>query len=128
MRTAIKVLVLALLVQTAVVACKKDNSPTNTSLTGKWKIVRSGSSIGGPIIWKNATKTDYFIFKEDSAFESTLTTNYNRYTLKDSTILTLTGQPGTTPADYYYAIKGKSLTMGNLACIEGCPIILVKVD
>lgn len=76
--------------------------------------------------WSPATTNTKAIFKTDAAVGGTLFKGYTNYTLTDSITLTVTGKE-VQPIDFFYRVKGDSLSMGNKACIEGCAMQFVKV-
>jgi hypothetical protein len=94
MKTFVKILLIQAVV--LVCACKKDNhsgsSSVNTSLTGKWKLSGYYSSNGGPQVFTPATAKnnyDYIQFDANGNLAGTLYPGYSKYTIKDSTTITL---------------------------------------
>ncbi|WPU93264.1 hypothetical protein SNE25_28490 [Mucilaginibacter sabulilitoris] len=124
------ILILFAAVAIQISACKKDNkTKADTTLTGKWKLVRNKISSGGPMYWVKATNVSYALFNTDGTLDGTAFNDFKFYTLKDSVTLTLNKADKTEYEDYRYNIKGDSLTMsplGPVICIEGCAMQFIK--
>lgn len=111
-------------------ACTKQGAAPNASLTGKWKYTGGMMSSGGPQYFVPATKsTDYLQLNTDGTMDWTTSTEYKKYTLKDSVTLVMTHADGSNYQNYYYHIKGDSLSIGPngpVYCFEGCSFKFVK--
>jgi hypothetical protein len=116
-------------------ACHKDSvtvipaSKTTATLPGKWKVIGSMISSGGPMYFVAASGKDYVAFNTDGTLGGTAFFNYKYFTVKDTVTIHMTSADNAAYEDYYYAIKHDTLTLGLAGptiCIEGCAVVLVK--
>jgi hypothetical protein len=111
-------------------SCEKSEFISSSSLTGKWQLVTSYYSIGGPLIYKEADKENkkYISFGKDGTlkFEDS---GYTRYKLKDSVTITFI-KADQTEFDFFYRISDSELNLSprTRMCIEGCGSIYRKVE
>ncbi len=134
MKTLIAILLLAILIQFS--ACKKEGAGLNIdpSLTGKWKVVGNFYSAGGPMSYyplpANAPQ-NFLQFNASSTIGGDLFPEYVQYRVKDSVNIAFVKKDQTTIQYYYYHVRHDTLTMapnGPSFCIEGCAVVLVKVQ
>jgi hypothetical protein len=114
-----------------VAACKKDTNST-VPLTGKWKLLASYISPGGPGVWTNVPAGDnrYIYFYGNGKLQSNMFWEFTKYSIKDSTTLIFT-KIDNTIENYSYRIRHDSLTMspaGPIFCIEGCATKFIKAS
>ncbi|WP_207534835.1 hypothetical protein [Desertivirga arenae] len=112
------------------VSCKKSDFIASSTLTGKWQLVTSYYSTGGPLIYKdvdNDTKI-YINFGKNGELDYS-NSGYTRYMIKDSITITFLKNDQTT-FDYYYKIYDGKLNLSPRTnmCIEGCGSIFRKVE
>ncbi|MDB5135729.1 MAG: hypothetical protein JWP37_2332 [Mucilaginibacter sp.] len=111
-------------------ACKKDSGAKgNTTLQGKWKVIGSMISSGGPMYFVPDNGNHYAQFNTDGTITGSAFPDEVYYKIKDSITITMTKADKITYEDYYYKIKQDSLTLGPagpIVCIEGCSIKLIK--
>ncbi|HEY0054264.1 MAG TPA: lipocalin family protein [Pedobacter sp.] len=112
------------------ISCEKTDSIPSNSLTGKWQLVGSYYSIGGPLIYEEADREtkSYISFSKDGGLQWE-GSGYSNYKLKDSTTLTLI-KGDQTEFDYFYKITGGKLELSprTAMCIEGCSSVYKKVE
>jgi hypothetical protein len=118
-------------------SCKKETAtPIDFRLIGKWIYKERGFSIGGPMIWSDATPANQVIeFKKDGTFisASNFLDGAKFYEKLDSATLkfTLTSNPaGYIKMGYLIdSISGKLLFWPvEPRCIEGCGYRFVKMN
>lgn len=112
------------------ISCEKNDFIQSSSLTGKWQLVGSYYSIGGPMIYKEADKKtkSYISFNKDGGLQFG-GSEFTSYKLKDSTTITLI-KPDQTEFDYFYKISDGELVLSprTAMCFEGCSSIYRKVS
>lgn len=115
-----------------VLSCSKDQLTGPVTLTGKWIYIGSKQSSGGPQYFTPAKNNkNYLQLNADGTMVWTQADFYKKYSLKDSVTITMTYADGSNYEDYYYRIKGDSLSLGPkgpIVCIEGCSDYFVKVQ
>jgi hypothetical protein len=118
-----------------VFACHKDSIAVKSSvktaatLPGKWKLIGTMLSAGGPQYFVPDNNKDYVTFNTDGTLEGTAFSGYKYFTVKDSITIHMTTADKASYEDYRYTIKYDTLKMGPAGpsvCIEGCSVILVK--
>lgn len=108
-----------------IITCKKDNSATDNTLTGKWKLTETYADPGdgsGKYMAVPKTNTDYVIFNTNGALTGTAFANDVSYVVKDSVTLAITSKNNEVE-NYAYNITNGVLQMspaGPNFCIEGC--------
>ena len=109
-------------------SCEKDNFIQSSSLAGKWKLVGSYYSIGGPSIYTEAKNKSYIFFNKEGGVQFD-GAGFTSYKLKDSVTITLVN-PDQTEFDYFYKITDGQLSLSprTVVCIEGCSSIYRKVE
>ncbi|RWY47965.1 hypothetical protein [Mucilaginibacter gilvus] len=136
MKTIIKISFALFAIAVIAVACtNKQGAVPNASLTGKWRYIGSRMSSGGPQYFVPATNSNgYLQLNADASMYWKLPDNstgsYVKYTVLDSVKLKLSSADGKEYEDYYYKIKGDSLSLGMagpIVCYEGCSEHFVKV-
>lgn len=124
------IIFLSFVVIAGISACKKNNlTPGNTTLPGNWKVIGNWISSGGPMYFVPSTKNDHVQFNTDGSMSGTAFPDFKLYAIKDSITVKMTSADRTKYEDYYYKIKGDTLTLGMagpMICIEGCAVELVK--
>ena len=110
-------------------SCKKDNN-ANT-LVGKWTVVSSTYSAGGPPIFftANTPGPGYVQFGDSGAIQTNFFIDCIKYSASGNNIA-LTYNFGSTNGNsiynYTYSIVRDTLKMDDTSCIEGCQVVLVK--
>jgi hypothetical protein len=117
-------------------ACNKMGIPPKTTsfktaatLPGKWKLIGTMLSAGGPEYFVPDNNKDYVTFNTDGTLGGTAFSGFKFYTVKDTVTINMTQADMITYENYYYKIKGDSLSLspaGPSICIEGCEVKLVK--
>lgn len=107
------------------ITCKKDNSGTDNTLTGKWKLSETYADPGdgsGKYLPVAKTNTAYVIFNTNGTLTGTAFPNDVSYAVKDSVTLAFTSKTNEVE-NYTYKITNGVLQMspaGPYFCIEGC--------
>jgi len=130
--------ILSALIVVSIAACKKGeltgltkrpSAVINTSLPGKWKVSGNWLSSGGPMYFVPANGSDHVQFNADGTMDGSAFPQFKNYAFKDTITIRMTSANGATYEDYFYKIKGDTLTLGMagpIICIEGCAVQLVK--
>ena len=120
-------------------ACTKENGEVIDVfgdpgvLVGKWKLSETLVDPGdGSGEWKKVGRGfDYYIdFKANGELAGNGLPGYAVYSVKDSTIITVTKADGVTYQNYSYQLKDGRLSIspaGPIRCIEACGSRYVKV-
>jgi hypothetical protein len=108
---------------------KKTSIVSNATLPGKWKVAGNWMSSGGPMYFVPATGDDHVQFNSDGTMTGSAFSDFKLYTVKDSVTIKMTSADQAKYENYFYKIKGDTLTLGMagpIICIEGCAVTLVK--
>ena len=128
MKSLLTILSLAIIIH--LTACKKDNSETITSLTGKWIMIGNYISAGGPQYYVPVNDySSYVIFNTDGSVGGTAFGTFTQYSLKDSVTIYMVTADKSKYENYRYRIRHDTLTMspaGPTFCIEGCSTLFIK--
>jgi len=115
----------------AATACHKDDA-TVFNLNGKWKLTEAlndpgdGSGKFRPVVQK--TEYDFVQFNTNGTLNSSIFSDYVRYSVKDSTVTLY--KSDNSLQHYSYKFHDGVLDMspaGPLYCIEGCAQRFVKI-
>lgn len=106
-----------------------DKQIVRSGLVGKWQLVESYVSIGGPGEWKIAdpAKPEFVRFDERGGVEFTPKNAYSPTSYKLLTDSTLTMYRSSDEIGYRYLLKNNELTLYP-PCIEGCAHRYKAVD
>lgn len=112
------------------ISCSEEDL-ADTAFTGKWKLVQTYYSIGGPLIYNdiNPENEEFIQFKNNGRLVYP-NSDYTEYKLKDSTTITFIKKDKTTQ-DYYFVLNEEILDLspaGPIRCIEGCGSRYKKVQ
>ena len=132
MKSSIRLLLLTLIVLSS--ACSKEvPDPTNTVLTGKWKLAETLADPGdGSGKWKKVSggTNRYIEFKANGELSGNVAGDFTTYALTDSSMLTFSQRDDATIQKYFYQLKDGYLQLspaGPIWCIEGCGSRYIKV-
>jgi hypothetical protein len=132
MRTFTNILLILAVILTSA-ACKKDAIDSNSALLGKWKLIQTSYSIGGPQITVDVPEKadhDYVQFDKSGKLSGTIFKEYERFTIKDS-ISIIVYKKDDTQQNYSAIITNGKLRLspaGPIFCTEGCSQTFVKVE
>ena len=124
-------------------ACTKKQEVVNTSLTGNWKLEATYMDPGdgsGKYVTASNPNNSGINLKANGAIEVKglndpgqfllYFSQYENYTIKDSTTLIFKKKADATTQNFMYKIEGDKLSLspaGPLMCIEGCGVRFKKI-
>ena len=121
---------LALIITFFICSCEKEEQG-NSNLLGKWKLVQTYMSIGGPLIYTDAPTENptYLELKKNGGLVYS-NTDYIGYSVKDSVTVSFIKKDKTSQ-NFHFRIDNGILDLspaGPIFCIEGCGSRFKKLD
>lgn len=122
-------------------SCAKQDSNIQHGLIGKWKAVEHFYSIGGPLIYTPENGTKILQLNADGSVEGNyfnvpcasnqncVTREVYKFSIIDSLKIRFYDRTRPDQEDIFvYQIKGNTLTLGYIGCIEGCGTKFTAVE